>query len=315
MPLFIRSDNELILMRPKAFKNEKEMQTLIEANLKEMFNCRFVASEFSTGPVHGGRIDTLALSEDDNPVIIEYKIIESSQLINQSLYYLSWMNDHRGDFTIAVQRAFPNENIKIDWSDIRVICIAPDYKKYDLHAVKMMGSSIELWQYRYYVNGAFFIEEIFRRTCSISKGTDSAQTYKNPIMVQAGKKAAITRATGIYTTNMHFNRIIKSKLNLVIDLQEFILSIDDSIEETPKKFYIAYKTSQNFVCMEIQKNKILLFLKIKPGNLGTLPDNCRDVSEIGHYGTGDLEVTVNEQSQLETAKELIVIAYNNIGGK
>jgi len=96
MPLFHRTGQKLMLVRPNGFSNEKELQTLFEANLKEIFNCRFIASEFSTGSVHGGRIDTLAISEDCNPVIIEYKNVESSQLINQSLYYLSWLYDHRG---------------------------------------------------------------------------------------------------------------------------------------------------------------------------------------------------------------------------
>lgn len=77
------------------------LQHLVEQNLETVFNCRFVASEFVTGVLHGGRIDTLALSEDNNPVIIEYKKIESSELINQSLFYLAWIQDHKGDFEIA----------------------------------------------------------------------------------------------------------------------------------------------------------------------------------------------------------------------
>src|SRR6266571_9082622 len=60
---------------------------------RPVFNCRFVASEFSTGAQHAGRIDTLALSEDNNPVIIEYKKVKSSELINQSILYLAWLND------------------------------------------------------------------------------------------------------------------------------------------------------------------------------------------------------------------------------
>ena len=59
------------------------------------------ASEFSTGNFHSGRIDSLAISEDNNPVIIEYKKVASSELINQSLYYLHWITDHKGDFEIA----------------------------------------------------------------------------------------------------------------------------------------------------------------------------------------------------------------------
>lgn len=34
---------------------------------------------------------------------------------------------------------------KVDWSDARVICIAPNYQKLDLHAVQVIGANIELW--------------------------------------------------------------------------------------------------------------------------------------------------------------------------
>ena len=48
---------------------EKSLQTLFEKNLEALLD----TSEHSTGPVHGGRIDTLGLDEDTCPVIIEYK--------------------------------------------------------------------------------------------------------------------------------------------------------------------------------------------------------------------------------------------------
>ena len=57
MPLFQRDKQKLELIKPKKFSNEKELQGLVEFNLEEMFNCKFIATEFSTGPVHGGRID------------------------------------------------------------------------------------------------------------------------------------------------------------------------------------------------------------------------------------------------------------------
>ena len=130
MPLFEINKQILKPISQTNVDTEKQLQSLIEENLQVVFNSRFVASEFSTGAVHAGRIDTLALSEDNNPVLIEYKKIESSDLINQSLFYLSWINDHRGDFEIAAKKALGND-IEIDWSDIRVICIAPNYRKYD----------------------------------------------------------------------------------------------------------------------------------------------------------------------------------------
>ena len=124
-------------VRLSEFKLEKDLQKLVEENVETIFNCRFIATEFSTGNIHSGRIDSLAISEDNNPVIIEYKKVASSDLINQSLYYLHWIRDHKGDFQVAVNRKFGKE-IEVDWSDIRVICLAPEYKKYDLHAVQVI---------------------------------------------------------------------------------------------------------------------------------------------------------------------------------
>lgn len=105
MPIFEINNGNLAPIEQTDFNSEKVLQNLIEKNLEPVFNCRFVATEFPTGAQHAGRIDTLALSEDNNPVIVEYKKVESSELINQSLFYLSWIHDHRGDFEIAVQKS------------------------------------------------------------------------------------------------------------------------------------------------------------------------------------------------------------------
>ena len=75
----MRPNLRAVPQRP--FPSEKALQRLIESNLDVVFKCRLVATEFSTGAQPAGRIDTLALSEDNNPVIIEYKNVESSDLI------------------------------------------------------------------------------------------------------------------------------------------------------------------------------------------------------------------------------------------
>ncbi len=311
MPIFEISKNKLLPVEQRNFSLEKELQTLIEGNLDTVFNCRFIASEFSTGAQHAGRIDSLALSEEDNPVIIEYKKVESSELINQSLFYLYWIQDHKGDFEIAVQKTLGN-GVKVDWSDVRVICIAPNYKKYDLHAVQVMGANIELWKYRLFKNNSLYLEEVLHNTKTTS--TISQSSNKNPVMVEAGKKAAQVRATATYTLDEHFQGKTQDIKELMHSIREFVTGLDSAIEEIPKKYYIAYKASQNIVCMEAKRKNIKLFVKIKPSEVVEPPKSFRDVSKIGHFGTGEVEFTISTPEEFEETKKYIELSYNKFGG-
>ncbi len=305
LPLFHCEGNTLNLVKQSKFNNEKELQNLIEYNLDAIFNCRFVATEFYTGQVHSGRIDTLALSEDNNPVIIEYKVMESSDLINQSLYYLSWIKDHKGDFQVACTNALGKTDV--DWSDVRVICIAPGYKKYDLHAVQVMGANIELWEYYLYEDGSFVLEEVLKRS--------TAEPKKETTVINGKVSAVVTKKTAVYDIEKHIKKANDKTQKLLKSLREYILDIDESVEEVPKKFYIAYKFTQNFACIEVKKDKLLIFLKIDPDEHKPFPKNARNVKNIGHYGTGDFEYELKEMDDLKEVQDLINKSYENIGGR
>ena len=304
MPLFELSKSTLSTIEQTNFSLEKELQTLVEENLETVFNCRFVASEFSTGSVHAGRIDSLALSEDNNPVIIEYKKVQSSELINQSLFYLSWIQDHKGDFEIIVQQKL-GADVKVDWSDVRVICIAPNYKKYDLHAVQVMGANIELWTYRLFKNNCLYFEEV------LQKSNPSAGSRKEG---GANKKAALTPKNESYTLEHHFEGKPERILDIAYAVQEYLLGLDTAMDEVPKKHYIAYKISQNIVCMELQKQRVLLYVKLDPEKVELEEGFTRNVTNIGHYGTGNLEISIKSLDELENIKTLLLDAYQKVGG-
>ena len=313
MPLFaIGKKNSVEPVEQTNFGVERDLQRLVESSLGPLFQCRFVATEFPTGIQHGGRIDTLALSEDDNPVIIEYKKVASSELVTQSLYYLAWIHDHKGDFEVAARKTL-GPKISIDWDDVRVICLAPSYKKFDIHAVQAMGASIELWTYRLFKNNTIYIEAIQQKEVGGS-APEGLAAGKNPVMVAAGKKAALSRKSGIYTFDQHLKVRPESIQEIMRAVQEFVLGLDVAIEENPKKLYVAYRTTQNIVCMEAQQKKVALFLKLDPKRVQTDGKFVRDVSKIGHFGTGDIEVNVHSLDELERAKPLIKQAYEAVGG-
>ena len=77
-------------------------------------------------------------------------------------------------------------------------------------------------------------------------------------------------------------------------------------------FYVAFRRIKKFACAEIrnQIGKILVFVKVDPDTVDLQLGFTRDVRKIGHFGTGDLEITIASDADLERAKPLLDRAYH-----
>lgn len=140
---------------------ERQLQSLVEHHLTTLVKATFLASEYSTGNDHGGRIDTLSLDEYGAPLIIEYKVDEDRSVINQGLFYLDWLVKHQAEFQILVQQVCGFEAAqKIDWSGARVLLIAESYAKYDLEAVAHLDANIDLVTYSCFAGGLLSLDRV-----------------------------------------------------------------------------------------------------------------------------------------------------------
>src|SRR3712207_8003504 len=136
---------------------EKEIQNLIEQNMEEFFGIRFLASEYS---ITNGRMDSIGIDENNCPVIFEYKRSSSENIINQGLFYLDWLLDHKADFQLLVMNTLGKEAAKeIDWSAPCVFCIAKEFTKFDEHAVNQMQRNIKLVKYNKYGENLILFEQ------------------------------------------------------------------------------------------------------------------------------------------------------------
>lgn len=174
-----------------------------------------------------------------------------------------------------------------------------------------MGRSIELWSYRRFANETFYLEQVLQNR---ENESPAIATSKNPVMVAAGKKAAITRNTSSWTVDERLQDKPQGIRDLFAAVQEFVRGLDAAIEEAPKKFYVAYRITQNILCVEVRRQKLLLFVKLDPKKHTGPKGISRDVSRIGHFGTGDLEITVRSLADLELAKPFLRLAYAQVGG-
>ena len=137
---------------------ERELQTLIEKNMETFFGVRFLKSEYS---ITNGRMDSIGIDENNCPVIFEYKRSSNENVINQGLFYLDWLLDHKADFKLLVIEKMGRKAAElIDWSVPCVICVANDFTKYDVHAVNQMQRNIKLVKYRKYGGELMLFEHL-----------------------------------------------------------------------------------------------------------------------------------------------------------
>jgi len=96
-------------------------------------------------------------------------------------------------------------------------------------------------------------------------------------------------------------------------LNNFILSIGDEVQFKELKFYGAYKRIKNFACIEKYPSKdyITLYVKANIKDIQIDNDFMRDVTGIGHYGTGNLQINIRDAHDIEKAKPYILYSYEN----
>jgi predicted transport protein len=114
-----------------------------------------------------------------------------------------------------------------------------------------------------------------------------------------------------YTNNYIENIPVKNK-NLFKTVSKRILNLDASVRQEIKKKYIAYKTTANFVDIAFQKSRLLLFLNINFQQIKDPKGLCRDVSNVGHWGNGNVEVGFSSLDQIDDVMFLVHQAFNKV---
>ena len=266
---------------------EKSLQDLMEKNLEEILGIRFLATEYTTGKTHGGRIDSLGIDENGCPVIIEYKRAMNENVINQGLFYLDWLMDHQAEFKLLVLEKL-GEKEEIDWSAPRLLCIAGDFTKYDEHAVQQINRNIELIRYRKFGDDLLLLDLV------------NASSAQNGPSIR-----------GVKTVSDHLAQAEKDQKDLFEALKDFLIALGDDVQMKTLKHYFAFKRIKNFAVVEIhiQTKQILVYVKVDPNSITLEKGFTRDMKNIWHFGSGDLEITISSDTDLDKAKDLLIKSY------
>ena len=272
---------------------ERELQTLIEQNMSTFFGVNFLKTEYVTS--NGGRIDSLGVDENNCPVIFEYKRSSNENVINQGLFYLDWLLDHKADFELLVMKTLGKDfSDKLDWTMPRLICIAGDFTKYDEYAVKQINRNIDLIRYKKFGEELLMFDLI----------NSNVATPINSVSEEKSIKQSTDK-----TFDEQLETTSEKLRELYASIRDYILALGDDVTENKLKLYSAFKKIKNIACVEVRMKSIMLYLRLNPEEITLENGFTRDVSKIGHWGTRDLEVTIKNVHDFEKAKEYIHRAY------
>ena len=275
---------------------EKDLQKLLEENMFTFFGVTFLKSEYK---ITNGRMDSIGIDENNCPVIFEYKRSVNENVINQGLFYLDWLLDHKADFKLLVMDVLGKEKAaNIDWSMPCVICIANDFTKFDEHAVNQMQRNIKLVRYRKFGDDLIAFEHL-------NAPQVQPITYEEPQTKPSSKSGWKDK-----DFKQYFAEAGEKNQNVFYSIRDYVLSLGDDIAENQLKLYVAFKKAKNCVCVEVYQSQILCHLKLNPDTVDLIPGFIEDVRTKGHWGTGDLRLIIKSIEDFEKAKQLIDRAYN-----
>ena len=280
-------------LKQKDFKNEKELQNFFENNIETILGYKFIDTEFVVGDF---RIDSLAFDEESKSFrIIEYKNVKNHSLVDQGYTYLKLMLERKADFVLQynIKTRSSLTTQDIDWSQSRIIFVAPIYTAYQLNATDFKNIPVDLVKLTRYEDDIIEIDFI-KKTSNVKVQDIQMESIQNDV-----NKEII-----VYTEEDHLSKVSDNIKRVYEELKNGILELDD-IDVEAKKLYIAFKGSRNITDIEFHKNKLKVYINMKKGSLNDPLKIAKDISNTGHWGNGDYCVTINSEDEIDNIIPLI----------
>jgi hypothetical protein len=209
---------------------ERSIQHVFEHSLDQLLGVRFIASNHAIGPGGEAAIDTFALDSDSRPVIIAYERSGDVSVVNRGVYALDWLIEHRTDVQWIVQQRLGSEHRQVNWLAPRLLCIAADFSRYDIHMVHQMQRNIELLRYRRF-EGDFIMTELIHTQNILSTNRTILELPANVTTRGFAQEdiEAPTESDDSYTINRKLSSSPEGLRNLFDETGHFLRNIGGDV--------------------------------------------------------------------------------------
>lgn len=290
---------KLTPIKKSNFSLERDIQTICEENMETILGIKFLADEF---PIGGRRYDAVAYDPNANTfIIIEFKNRESQSLVDQGYTYLNIALDRKSDLILLYHRVTGDkEKDDFAWDSMRVYFVSPVFTPYQRGAVTT-SMPFKMFEINRFDNDIVTMEEII--------GTEIHDV--DPVQRNNKEAEKVSKVVKTYTED----EIIKNSNDNIKEIYEYlkgkITTWDDVVVEATK-LYISYKVNdQAFLDVIPQKKALKLNLCFKKGQY-QLKTNVSfdDVSEVGHWATGDYQTSISTIDEADAVIPAIKEIYN-----
>jgi len=269
MDLYNIKGKSLEQIKRTPFKLEREIQSLVESNVDELFDLEFVSTEFTIGDF---RIDSLCYDNENNCfVIIEYKKGNSYSVVDQGYSYLSVMLNNKADFILEYNEA-KNKQLKrddVDWSQSRVVFISQSFNNYQKNSVNFKDIPFELWEIKRYSNNTI---SLVQHNSDSKESINKVSGGKNKVIEDVSKQVKVLSEED----TLKDKKVSENTRELYYQLKERFLEWDD-VNLNSKTHYISFKRGKKaFVYLNFRKN----YIRVHIGSyLKTKWDGSREQKE------------------------------------
>ncbi|MBN2164311.1 MAG: DUF262 domain-containing protein [Pontiellaceae bacterium] len=252
---------------------------------------------------------------------------------NRRSYWLRRIENHGRKERVLVQEytiehILPqNDNLSDEWQDM----LGSDWKQvqetylHTLGNLTLTGYNSELSDRPFHekrdMEGGFADSPIRLNAGLGSLHKWDADEIKKRATTLAGKAASVwgepsleetildayrqkTQETG-YTIDDHRHLLEGKNRELFDAFRREVLALDPCITEEFLKLYVAYKAETNFVDIVPQARKLRLTLNMRFHEIDDPHGLCEDVTNLGRWGNGDIQISFSELDQLPAVMGLV----------
>lgn len=311
MKIYSLNKKRLKEVNSSNFKLEKDIQSLVETNLDELFGYQLIQSEFVLG---GFRLDSLCYDKSTNSVvIIEYKRGKSYSVIDQGFSYLSNVLDNKSEIILEIQEVFGRRLKKdeIDWTNTKIVFISPSFSTYQKESINFQDLPIELFEIVKFDNKTIGLNNIVGKSNSPSIKEMKKGSQIDKVSRVIKKWTEQDHIDGWKSGTYNYPKSTQQIVELYYKYKETILDSFDGTEIRFTKGYIVFQNGSNhYLDVYLGKDSITMWLNMKKGELDDSKKLFRDVSKIGHWGNGDYEVKVSDEGNFEYILSCIRQSYD-----